>query len=97
MNIDITPNSDNGIPRVAVGSFFNCTATGEPEPEFFWTDVSDNSTYINGSSLEVTFDMTGGRNEYMCTAFNYVNETYYDINKTVIFDACKDLYFCYTF
>jgi len=74
-SLQITPRQ----PTYEPGDRIQCSAEGNPEPSYQWTDLI-NGTVIQGSVLVVSDDMVGKDHTFQCTATNEFNSTSITLN-----------------
>ncbi|CAH1784405.1 unnamed protein product [Owenia fusiformis] len=75
-----------GVPHFRIGDVINCTARGNPDPQFTWQKVggSGGDMTIYGPQLEIPVG-SNGEYTFMCTAKNSVNSDYQRINTSITF------------
>ena len=78
-NLQITPRQSTYQP----GDTIQCSAEGNPEPSYEWTDLVS-GTIVQGASIVISEDMVNKSHSFQCTATNLYNGISSSLNFTVV-------------
>ncbi|CAD5120879.1 DgyrCDS9430 [Dimorphilus gyrociliatus] len=83
--IKISPDPSQSDITVKSGDTINCTASGNPPPDFEWRRKDESESPKQGKTLTVASNWENGERTYICTAKNVINQQLYTQNASITF------------